>query len=153
MAQLTAISTLLLAVLAACTPDQDVDPVAGFPGPADPAISILDVIDGDTIRISSSTTGEVKSARLVGFDTPETYEPGCAAERDLGNAATRRLQVILRDATAIDPTPLGFDRYQRVLLRLVIDGRDLADIMVSEGLAVRYDGGRRINWCQRLGAG
>ncbi len=115
-------------------------------------ISVLDIIDGDTIRIAGQAPGSTLSARLVGYDTPETFEPGCEQERQLGNAATQRLQVILRDAGDINSENQGFDRFSRALLRLKVDGVDLADIMVSEGLAVRYQGGKRINWCHRLAA-
>ncbi len=45
----------------------------------------LSVVDGDTIRIDGRLT------RLVGYNAPETWKPNCAAERDLGEAATRRL--------------------------------------------------------------
>ena len=115
-------------------------------------ISVLDIVDGDTIRIAGSTPGEIVSARLTGYDTPEVSDPGCPEELALGNAATQRLQTILHDAVRIDTQLQGIDRYQRVLLRLTVDGRDLADIMISEGLAVRYTGGQRVNWCNRLAA-
>jgi len=47
------------------------------------------------------------------------------------------------------------DQYGRTLARVYIDGRDVADIMVREGLAVRYDCPRnrcprRVDWCERL---
>ena len=34
------------------------------------------VVDGDTVHLACPETGEVK-ARLLGFDTPEVYSPGC----------------------------------------------------------------------------
>lgn len=39
------------------------------------------------------------------------------------------------------------DRYGRQLARLMVDDRDVADIMVGEGLARRYSGGQRRSWC------
>ncbi len=150
MIRFVAITLLLLPVLWACsgsnTPDTTASTGVGQ------QFSIRDIVDGDTIKFTSSRFGEVRTARLIGYDTPETYEPGCAQELELGHAATRRLQLILRNAQMLEPTLRGTDRYQRDLMRLIVDGRDLADIMVSEGLAVRYNGGRRINWCNRLGA-
>lgn len=82
--------------------------------------SHLTVVDGDTVNFAG------QSIRLVGFDTPETYRAECASERRLGEAATDRL---------------------RDLARLMLDGRDVADIMVGEGLARRYSGGHRQSWC------
>ena len=126
--------------------------VGDGPGLVPRKISVLDIIDGDTIRIASLAPGETIDARLDGYDTPEVTDPGCAEELALGQTASRRLQIILHDARRIDSQQQGIDQYRRVLLRLTVDGRDLADIMVSEGLAARYSGGPRIDWCARLGA-
>jgi endonuclease YncB( thermonuclease family) len=49
------------------------------------------VLDGDTIRIDNSKP----DVRLVGFNAPETRRPQCSAERDLGEAATRRLRQLV----------------------------------------------------------
>lgn len=111
------------------------------------------VYDGDTVELLCADT--TQRARLVGFDTPETAEPGCAAEAALGLRAKLRLgDLVARGRTQpggilMDDT--GADRYGRRLVAMRIIGRDVADIMIGEGLAVRYDGGTRIDWCARLG--
>jgi len=138
-----------LALLSACTSVSDTSKTSAAFGQA---ISVLDIIDGDTIKIQDQRSGAISDARLVGYDTPEIFEPGCAEELALGQKATQRLQVLLARARDISTAPLGTDRFGRQLLRVNLDGRDLASIMVSEGLAVPYDGGRRINWCRRLAA-
>ncbi|WP_175499421.1 thermonuclease family protein [Loktanella salsilacus] len=87
--------------------------------------------------------------RLVGFDTPETYRPQCDYELALGRAATSRLRDLLRDAQRVDLVVLpGRDRYDRGLARLIVQQLDVADTLVSEGLARRYNGGKRLGWCQ-----
>jgi len=150
---MTGFKTLVtLAALALVTACASTPQPTGPQSRLDTEISVLDVIDGDTIKLAQRATGGTINARLVGFDAPETFEPGCAAELELGQKATQRLQVILARGQDIRPTPLGFDRFGRQLLRLSVDGRDLADIMIAEGLAVAYDGGRRINWCRKLAA-
>jgi micrococcal nuclease len=150
MVQQIAVSVVSLLALLGCSAPAD-QPGGAFNHRAE-NISILDIIDGDTIRIAGSIPGETISAGLTGYDTPEASEPGCPEELALGNLATARLQTIIRDAVRIDTRRQGVDRYQRVLLSLTVDGRELSDIMVSEGLAVRYAGGQRVNWCQRLAA-
>ncbi|MCE8008899.1 thermonuclease family protein [Aestuariivita sp.] len=95
-------------------------------------------------------TGRGGSVRLTGYDTPETFRPGCTAELHLGRSATVYLEQRLRTAQMIAVEMEGKDRYDRLLVRMRLDGRDLAQIMISQGLAVPYDGGRRINWCDRL---
>ena len=104
--------------------------------------SQLTVVDGDTVRLAG------QAIRLIGFDTPETYRAGCASERRLGDAATDRLRDLLARATSAQLAYLPRrDQYGRELARLMVDGRDVADIMVGEGLARRYTGGHRQSWC------
>nr|WP_281501843.1 thermonuclease family protein [Aliiroseovarius sp. F20344] len=90
-----------------------------------------------------------RTARLVGFDTPETKDPGCPEEKALGDKATARLRQIVKGAD-ITMRHDGHDKYGRELVRLSVDGRDVGDTLISEGLALAYRGGSRINWCDRL---
>jgi endonuclease YncB( thermonuclease family) len=45
----------------------------------------------------------------------------------------------------------GADRYGRYLVRLDVDGVDIAETLLAEGFARRYAGGRRANWCAQSG--
>jgi endonuclease YncB( thermonuclease family) len=66
----------------------------------------------------------------------------------LGDAATDRLRDLLARASSAELIYLPRrDQYGRDLARLMVDGRDVADTMVSEGLARRYTGGQRRPWC------
>ena len=107
------------------------------------------VYDGDTVALTCPTRKE--SARLSGFDTPETKRPGCAAEAALGARATDRLRALVKGSVTLDD--LGREKYGRLLVRVTADGRDVGDVLIREGLAVRYAGGKRVDWCDRLGAG
>jgi micrococcal nuclease len=107
-------------------------------------------VDGDTLEMACPGTGPFR-ARLTGYDTPESHEPGCAAEARGGtprHATAERSTVA--DARTIDPAIGGTDRYGSRLVRLTVDGRDVGAILIAEGLAVPYSGGRRIDWCARL---
>ncbi len=137
-------------VLASCTEQPAAPAYPLIVNAAHPVAEVVRIVGGDTIWLRQNSTGKVVSARLTGFDTPETFRPGCAQERALGEAAKTRLGQLLRQAQDIVPDTHGTGKYGRLLLELTLDGRPLADIMVAEGLAVRYDGGRRINWCARL---
>lgn len=56
---------------------------------------------------------------------------------------------LLEDAQRVDLVVLpGRDRYDRGLARLIVQQLDVADTLVSEGLARRYNGGKRLGWCQ-----
>lgn len=105
------------------------------------------VLDGDTVELQCG--GESRRARLLGFDTPETLAAGCAEEAALGRAATARLRALVSEGTVTLDSD-GYDKYGRVLTTLGVDGRDVGDVLIAEGLAVPYSGGRRINWCARL---
>lgn len=108
------------------------------------------VYDGDTVALKCGT--EERTARVQGLDAPETKSPGCAEELALGVQATERLRALVR---AGKPTyrGVGHDKYGRQLIRLRVDGVDVADTLVAEGLAERYSGGSRSDWCLKLGAG
>lgn len=114
------------------------------------ACRVSHVYDGDTIAMACKRDGEV-TARLAGLDTAETYAPRCDAERAHGALATDRLRHLVASG-AVTMARLGEDKYGRPLIRLMVDGRDVAEKMIREGLAVAYDGGARVDWCKRLGA-
>ena len=56
----------------------------------------------------------------------------------------------MANARTVEPRIGEMDRYGRRLVRLSLDGRDVGAVLISEGLAVPYRGGRRIDWCARL---
>ena len=41
----------------------------------------------------------------------------------------------------------GRDKYRRELVQITVAGRDVAEVMIAEGLAVAYAGGKRRSWC------
>lgn len=102
------------------------------------------ITDGDTIRI----IGEGKGTRLVGFNAPESIKPGCAEERVLGQRAKARLrQLVSKGRLSLErvrcscmPGTEGTNRcnYGRSCGILRVDGRDVGDILISEGLAVPF---------------
>jgi endonuclease YncB( thermonuclease family) len=104
----------------------------------------LTAVDGDTVRAGTVTY------RLLGYDTPETIFAKCPAERMLGLKAKERLQELISTSENVRLLVnwRRKDRYGRGLARLMINGRDIADIMVGEGYARRYDGRtKRKGWC------
>lgn len=99
------------------------------------------VVDGDTLRHHGMIV------RLADIDTPETRDYGCAAEKQLGDLATRRLLQLLNAG----PFELGGyerdeDQYGRKLRIVRRGGQSLGMVLVREGLAREWDGARR-PWC------
>lgn len=99
------------------------------------------VVDGDTFWMDG-----VK-IRIADIDAPETHPPRCASEKELGFAAAGRLRELLNSGpvtlTNIDRDE---DRYGRKLRNVQVNGSDVGAVLVGEGLARWYAGGRR-PWC------
>ena len=75
----------------------------------------------------------------------------CAAERNLGNRATQQARSFITNARQPDVRRTGrIDRYDRVIAFIEIDGRDLGQMMIAEGLARPWRG-RREPWCDANG--
>lgn len=104
--------------------------------------SEISAIDGDTIRWNG------ERVRLLGYDTPEVFSPRCHAEKRNGEAAKAALSGLVQSALSAELLmSLRRDRHGRILAALRLDGQDVAEWMIGAGLAVRYDGGRRRDWC------
>jgi len=100
------------------------------------------VVDGDTIRLNG------EKIRLLDIDAPEVRDYKCAAEKQLGDRATRRLVEIL-NAGRVEVVRRGSrdtDEYGRSLRIVEVNGRSAGSILVSEGLARPWSGKRR-PWC------
>lgn len=99
------------------------------------------VVDGDTIWLRG------EKIRIADIDAPETHEPRCASEKELGNRATTRLQQLLNNgAVSLKTIDRDQDRYGRLLRLVLVDGESVGDTLVGEGLARWYEGSRR-PWC------
>lgn len=111
---------------------------------ADPGAVSFSVTDGDTIRLD----GARKGMRLVGFNAPEKRDPLCERERQLGERATQRLRELVATGRtqvtqvgcACQPGTEGTDKcnYGRSCGILRVNGRDVGEILISEGLAVPF---------------
>jgi endonuclease YncB( thermonuclease family) len=92
---------------------------------------VVAVHDGDTISIrTSSTTIRV---RLVGIDCPEARQPYSARAKRFTSQ-----MVFGKTVTVIGE---GLDRYDRLLGRVLVDGVDVNEALVRNGLAWHYQDG------------
>jgi endonuclease YncB( thermonuclease family) len=113
---------------------------------ADGTCRIVRVVDGDTVTLLCGEEG-LQSARLLGFDTPEKYSPRCVAEFVAAERASWALRTLIQKADRLTLTRDGVDQYGRALVRLELDGQDVADRMIRAGHGRRYGGGPRGGWC------
>jgi micrococcal nuclease len=103
-------------------------------------------IDGDSFRLD----GEI--VRIFGYDAPEGLHPRCETERMSGYAAQEALRRILA-GSRLTVERRGKDRHGRTLARVLANGRDIAELMISAGHGVAYvcpnnaDCPDRMDWC------
>ena len=121
------------------------------------ATGAIQVIDGDTISSRGQTV------RLVGFDTPEAgMNAMCEAERNLAARATSKLRQLVAggglDLTLVRCScPAGTEgtpacNRGRACGVLKAAGKDVAGLMIADGLAKRFHCSRdrcprRQPWC------
>jgi endonuclease YncB( thermonuclease family) len=132
-------------ILAGSTGPGARDVLAG-PVPAE----VVEVLDGDTIAVRARIwLGQelATHVRLAGIDTPELHGK-CERERRLAAAARDLLasRLVERRVTLQD---VQFGKYAgRVVARVATEsGEDVADVLISAGLARPYGGGSRRPWC------
>lgn len=107
--------------------------------------------DGDSGRLSDGT-----KFRLHGIDSPETGSmkqrggAKCESERVLGFEAKEAALELTRGKAVTISEIRGEDRYDRTVVRLEIDGKDVASLLVEGGTHKTwdYDGReKKPDWC------
>lgn len=99
------------------------------------------MVDGDTLWLGG------EKIRLAGIDAPETHDFRCAEELVIGERAAARLRELVNGgALTLSTIDRDEDRYGRKLRNVAVDGRDVGEVLVGEGLAREYARGRR-PWC------
>jgi len=111
------------------------------------AVSNIHWVDGDSGEIDG------ERFRLASVDAPEIRDAKCEAERALGEEAKRFARQFSRSGAIAVITDHGYDRYDRRVIELEIDGRDVIDVMTDRGLLQswpHWDGraqGDKPEWC------
>jgi endonuclease YncB( thermonuclease family) len=131
------------------TPSARAEPVEHLRGRDEPSQTRnIRVIDGDTLEDMSTDI----TYRIENIDTPETGSRArCTAERELGNRATSAVRALVQSASDFEIHPSGrIDRYERAIALVFVDGHDLGETLIAEGLARPWRG-RREPWCDASG--
>ena len=103
------------------------------------------VVDGVTFDCILDLGFDVKlhkqRVRLAGIDTPESRTRDLA-EKKLGLAAKERLKELCCGNMKVQS--LGKGKYGRILgIPYTEDGKDICQMLIDEGHAVKYDGGKK----------
>ena len=115
---------------------------------------VIEVRDGDTVMVAAYVwpmQAVHVAVRLRGIDAPERRGQ-CPSEIEAAEEARARLIELIGDGT-VRLTRIEGDKYfGRVLADLSTESEpDIARRLLSEGLVVAYDGGRRRDWCSVAG--
>lgn len=103
----------------------------------------LRAIDGDTFIVNGK-----EHVRVVGMDAPELHTPACESERALAVKAWGQLSALLAPPARVTlHRAKRKDKYGRTLARVIVNGADVARLMIAAGMARPYGGGKRAPWC------
>ena len=112
---------------------------------------IISIYDGDTFRANIKSypkiVGYKMSIRILGIDTPE-IRAKCEKEKDLAQDAKKLTVSLLRGAKLIKLKNVKRGKYFRILADVYADGVSVADELIKNDFAVKYDGGTKIDWCK-----
>ncbi|MBF0189275.1 MAG: thermonuclease family protein [Magnetococcales bacterium] len=122
-----AIPLLLLALLALFSPST-------LHAERTQQVMVKRVIDGDTFLVDRNLR-----IRVLGIDTPELGRNGLADDPYAAEAMRRTRDLIDGRSVTLVFDQQGMDDYGRILAYVkLIDGRDLGEILLDEGLAMTY---------------
>lgn len=105
----------------------------------------LTAYDGDTIYTNIKVFENLAPLRIrvPGIDTPE-MRGKCLYEKEHAKAAKAYINDLLKNAE-VEVTPLHWDKYGgrfEATIKLP-NGEDLAQLMITNGYARKYDGGKK----------
>lgn len=114
---------------------------------------ITRVIDGDTVAFQApflpAPLKQELSIRVFGVDTPEKgHRAQCPSEDQRGQAATAFTKAQINASTKRQVILMDWDKYGgRVLGDVVLDGKSLRQMLITNGFAREYYGEAKQSWC------
>ena len=114
---------------------------------------ITRVIDGDTVAFQApflpAPLKPELSIRVFGVDTPEKgFRAQCVSEDQRGQAATAFTKAQINASIKRQVVLMDWDKYGgRVLGDVILDGKSLRQMLISNGFAREYYGEAKQSWC------
>jgi|GEM_PF-294653 len=105
------------------------------------------VYDGDTFYVNIAGWPSTNiPIRVAGVDTPE-IKGLCSSEIELALQARDFTASLLNQSSRVELRNMHLGKYSRVIAEVWIDGRNLATLLIENGLGRAYFGGKRRGWC------
>jgi len=115
------------------------------------ASEVVSIYDGDTFRVNINTYPDVVGRRMAirinGIDTPE-MKGKCFKEKQLAKEARKLTVSMLKTAKRIELRNIKRGKYFRLLADVYVDDVSIGDELLKMGLAVKYDGDTKEEWCE-----
>ncbi len=113
---------------------------------------VTSIYDGDTFRANIKAYPDIIGyrigVRVNGIDTPE-MRGKCDQEKQLARKAKQFTVSQLRGAKKVELRNMKRGKYFRIVADVYVDDKNLAEMLIEEGLAVTYDGGHKAKeWCK-----
>ena len=114
---------------------------------------ITRVIDGDTVAFQAdflpAPLKKELSIRVFGVDTPEKgFRAQCPSEAQRGEAASAFTKQAVAASTQRQVVLIDWDKYGgRVLGDVILDGKSLRQMLITNGFAREYYGEAKQSWC------
>jgi endonuclease YncB( thermonuclease family) len=111
------------------------------------------VIDGDTVAFQANWLPDPLkkelSIRVFGVDTPEKgHRAKCPQEDARGQAATQFTKDTINRSQKRQVVLMDWDKYGgRVLGDVLLDGKSLRTLLITNGFAREYYGEAKTSWC------
>ncbi len=86
---------------------------------------------------------------VSGYDTPEIRKYKCPAEKELGQAARKRMAELLKTPglEIIDSGQVDKQWKRPLVWAILPDGRSIGSVLIAEGLARVWTPEYRADWC------
>ena len=113
---------------------------------------VTSIYDGDIFRANipeyPPIIGQHMGIRVNGVDTPE-MRGQCEQEKVLARKAKQYTVTMLHSSKTIELRNMQRGKYFRIVADVYADGHSIGEGLVREGLAVVYDGGKKVkDWCK-----
>jgi endonuclease YncB( thermonuclease family) len=111
------------------------------------------VVDGDTVAFQANFLPDPLkkelSLRVFGVDTPEKgHRAACPSEATRGEAASAFTKAAVNASTKRQIVLMDWDKYGgRVLGDVILDGKSLRQMLITNGHAREYYGEAKQSWC------
>ncbi|MCD6291587.1 MAG: thermonuclease family protein [Anaerolineae bacterium] len=110
-------------------------PPASISGPAGDVGRVVEVIDGDTVKVRLEGQTQAVKIRLIGVDTPETKHPDKPVQCFGPEASSFTRSMLLGREVRLEYDVERYDKYGRTLAYMWLGDQMFNEVLVSEGYA------------------